>query len=86
MTFIDVWITYAVFGALIFSGVFVWAVRAGQFCNIENARDIPLRAAAPVEDDSGRSVGRLDRYTWIFLGLVLCGVIVAVLRVAVGGG
>lgn len=79
MTFLTVWIAYAICGSIVFSAVFVWAVRARQFSNIDRARYIALRTSD--ESDPARGTpNRIDRWTWlIVLTLALTPVIVAVL-------
>lgn len=49
MTFLEVWIGYAILGSAIFAAGLVWAVRHRQFTDMDSARDIALRA----EDDIG---------------------------------
>ncbi|MDO8588179.1 MAG: hypothetical protein Q7T82_14220 [Armatimonadota bacterium] len=70
MTFLDIWIAYAIVGTTIFSAVFVWAVRSRQFTELDRQRYIALNAADLREHgDAGRRPNRIDRYTW--LGLLL---------------
>ncbi|MDO8683402.1 MAG: cbb3-type cytochrome oxidase assembly protein CcoS [Armatimonadota bacterium] len=75
MTFVDVWIGYAIFGAFVFSAVFVWAVRSRQFTELDRQRYIALRAEKPLEHDSAVRPSRVDRYTCAALLLLTCGVI-----------
>ena len=80
MTFLDVWIGYAIFGVTLFSLVFVWAVRTRQFTDFDRARYIALNAAEQVEsaEQYKRRPGLIDRYTWVFLVLLLLSVITVV--------
>lgn len=57
MTFIKVWIGYALFGTALFSLVFAWAVRARQFSNLDHGRYIPL-GDEQVQDERGRAAER----------------------------
>ena len=51
MTFLEVWVGYALCGATLFSLVFLWAVRERQFSNLDSGRYIPLRAAEEREGE-----------------------------------
>jgi nitrogen fixation-related uncharacterized protein len=85
MTFLDVWIGYAIFGVSIFSVVFIWAVRNRQFSDMDRVRFFALKAAQPVENESDNPVpSRLDRYTWVGLFLITLGVVVSGLWVGYG--
>jgi cbb3-type cytochrome oxidase maturation protein len=42
MDLLTIWILYAIIGVTIFSALFVWAVRSGQFRDQERARHLPL--------------------------------------------
>ena len=79
MTFLDVWIGYSIFGVTLFSLVFVWAVRTRQFTNFDRARFIALNAAEQIENVEHRKPALIDRYTWLFLALLLLTVITVVL-------
>ena len=71
MTFLDVWIAYAIFGSAAFSAVFVWAVRSRQFTELDRQRYIALNAAELRErSDANRRPAGLDRYTWLALLLI----------------
>ena len=86
MTFLDVWIGYAIFGVTIFSAVFVWAVRARQFTDLDRARYIALKSEQPIESAGSRAVGRLDRYTWVGLAVLTLAVVVSGLWLGLRGG
>ena len=43
------WILYTVYGVLVFSLVFLWAVRARQFGDQDRARYLPLGDEVPAE-------------------------------------
>ncbi len=43
MDLLIVWICYSVLGIFIFIGLFLWAVRTGQFRDQERARHLPLQ-------------------------------------------
>lgn len=77
MTFLDVWIGYAICGVTLFSLVFVWAVRTRQFTDFDRARYIALNAAESVEnaEQYKRKPNFLDRYMWLFLVLLLIAVL-----------
>ena len=81
MTFVDVWVAYAIFGAKLFSAMFVWAVRARQFSDMDRGRHIPLTAARKIvqTDDSGRRPAAVDRYTWVLLALLTLAALIAAL-------
>ena len=80
MTFVDVWIWYSVFGAIVSSAVFVWAVRSRQFTELDRQRYIALRAGEQLEKEPvGRMPSLMDRYTWLVLLLLICGVAIAAL-------
>lgn len=68
MTFLDVWIGYTIFGTALFSAIFVWAVRARQFSDLDRARFIPL--SDEEQESSNHKPGRIDRYTWVVLALL----------------
>jgi cbb3-type cytochrome oxidase maturation protein len=71
MSFLTIWIGYAIVGVTIFSLVFVWAVRARQFTDFDRARYIALNAVKQVESDQyDQSISKIDRCTWIMLSLV----------------
>ncbi|MGD0110496.1 MAG: cbb3-type cytochrome oxidase assembly protein CcoS [Armatimonadota bacterium] len=42
MDLLTIWILYAVIGVTLFSLLFVWAVRSGQFRDQHRARYLPL--------------------------------------------
>ena len=88
MTFLEVWVGYAFVGVLVFSFMFTWAVRTGQFSGLDRARHLALRAAEPIEDSEGTSPhpSRLDRYTWLGLALVTTGLLGYTLWVAMRAG
>ena len=71
MTFLTVWIVYAICGTTLFSAVFVWAVRTRQFSNLGRAGRMPLEGLDALEvTDTDRKPGIADRYTWVFLAIV----------------
>jgi nitrogen fixation-related uncharacterized protein len=77
MTFMDVWIGYAIVGTAVFSAIFVWAVRTRQFTELNRQRYIALRAADSLEADRAAVPGRLDRYTWFALALLTLAMVAA---------
>jgi cbb3-type cytochrome oxidase maturation protein len=86
MTFLDIWIIYAVVGTTVFSLFFFWAVRARQFTDLDRGRFIPLESAEIVEGDVSRKKPLwVDRLAWPALFLILAGLTVMVLRVAARG-
>jgi cbb3-type cytochrome oxidase maturation protein len=42
MDLLTIWVLYAIIGIVLFSLLFVWAVRAGQFGDQQRARHLPL--------------------------------------------
>ena len=87
MGFLEVWVGYAIFGVTVFSAAFVWAVRAGQFSKLDRGNGIPINAVEPIEDDGeGRVPAKIDRYTGVFLFVVLAALIAMMLKLAAGGG
>ncbi|HEX3000558.1 MAG TPA: cbb3-type cytochrome oxidase assembly protein CcoS [Armatimonadota bacterium] len=84
MTLLDVWLGYTAIGVMIFSILFAWAVRNGQFADMERARRIALDAAKPVERSRTR-VSTLDRYTWVGIVLIALAMLGSVLWVALRG-
>lgn len=71
MTFLDVWLGYAVFGTIVFSIIFVWAVRARQFSDLDRGRYIPLDGdrTTSSEDEPCRRRSRVDLWG---VALVVC--------------
>ena len=87
MTFVDVWIIYAIFGSVAFCAVFVWAVRTGQFSDLDRARYLALNAAKPYETDEPERVPRsVDRYTVLVLMLLTLGAITSAILMGIRGG
>lgn len=86
MTFLQVWIGYSIFGITVYSAVFVWAVRNGQFTDFDRARYIALKSDSmqPEGDPSAASVSLFDRFMWAGLFVLLLAVIISVFWVAGG--
>lgn len=82
MTFIDVWIGYAIFGVTAFSLVFVWAVRARQFSNLDRGRYIPLDADQTAQDSSDRA-GRADKWGLRIMVIIAAAMLLAAVIVAI---
>jgi nitrogen fixation-related uncharacterized protein len=59
MTLLVMWTTYAVFGVIVYSAVFLWAVRTRQFSSEEQARRLPLECPAVASGDA-----RETRSSW----------------------
>ena len=80
MTLLMMWTTYAVFGVIVFSAVFLWAVRTRQFSSEDRARRLPLECptAVPGEAAEAHSGRRLMAVPAALL-LLAAGVIVALL-------
>jgi nitrogen fixation-related uncharacterized protein len=88
MSLLQVWVLYAIFGTSAFSALFVWAVRAGQFRDLDRGRYIALTSPEPIKTEKpDRKPSRLDRYTWVALAIVSAGVFASALWVAgrIGG-
>jgi hypothetical protein len=73
MTFLRVWVGYAVFGVTAFSAFFVWAVRARQFSNLDRGRYIPLEREGSESED--RQPAKVDRYTGMAIAVISAGLI-----------
>ena len=77
MTFMDVWIGYAIVGTAVFSAIFVWAVRTRQFTELNRQRYIALQAADSLEAEKPNAPGRLDRYTSFALAVLTLAMVTA---------
>lgn len=88
MTLLMVWVCYAAIGFGVFCGVFIWAVRTGQFTDLDRQRYIALHTEEPIEQHQDEALNRLDRYTVHALALLTAAVITVVLWLAYrsGGG
>jgi len=76
MTFMDVWIGYAIFGVTLFSLVFAWAVRTRQFSDLDRGRYIPLDPDEPREAKLAKA-SLLDRWGLRLMLIVAAGMLVA---------
>lgn len=81
MTFLDVWVGYTIAGVILFTAVFLWAARNGQFSNLDKGRHIPLKADKLIEQpwDSETPPSQIDRYTWVSLLLLTVVIIIVVI-------
>jgi len=80
MTLLVMWTTYAVFGVIAFSAVFLWAVRTRQFSSEERARRLPLDCPhAPSVAASGPPAGWRVMVAPALLLLLAAAVIVGLL-------
>lgn len=87
MTFVEVWIGYAIFGTAIFSAAFIWAVRERQFSELHRGGRIPLDADRMDDaDPSERRPTLVDRFTSHALAVLLAGMIALTFWVAAGHG
>ena len=86
MTFLDVWIGYTIFGISLFSAIFVWAVRARQFSDLERGRYIPLsdNDNSEQKSDTDRQPAKIDKYTWVALALITIAAVTAALFIGMG--
>jgi len=75
MTFIGIWVAYALSGIVLASAALVWAVRARQFMDQDRARRLAL--TAPDDGDIDTPPTRADRYTWRGLLLMALAVVAA---------
>jgi len=84
MTFLDIWVGYTIAGVFLFTAVFLWAARNGQFSNLDRGRHIPLDADRLIEKpgDSEVRPSRIDRYTWVSVLLLTVGMMVVVVVAA----
>ena len=85
MTFLTVWIVYAICGSVIFSAVFVWAVRARQFSDLDRARYIALRTSDDI-DPAGKPPGRVDRWTLPVIVVIALAPLAIALWIGLGKG
>jgi len=69
MTFLEVWIGYALIGVLIFALMFAWAVRTGQFTDMDRVRYIAIDQSEVVERPHGR-LSVFDRFAGYMIGLI----------------
>jgi nitrogen fixation-related uncharacterized protein len=83
--FVNLWIGYAIFGSVVLSAIFVWAVRTRQFTELNRQRYIALRAADALETERAANPGKLDRYTWFALAILTLAMITAGLWVGIRG-
>jgi len=72
MTFLEVWIGYAIVGTSAFSAMFIWAVRTRQFKNFDHARKIALKAENLIESDEqvNRKTSAVDKFGLYALFLI----------------
>ncbi len=85
MTFLEVWVGYAIVGTLIFTVMFAWAVRARQFSDMDRARKIALDADKPIEKGGAvRTPSRIDRYTWVGIALITAALLAYTMWAAFG--
>ena len=82
MTFIDVWIGYAIFGVTLFSIVFAWAVRTRQFSDLDRGRYIPLDKDHPSEA-RGSHVSRIDMWGLRVMVLIAAAMLLAAVVVGI---
>ncbi len=57
MDLLTIWILYAIIGVTLFSGLFVWAVRSGQFRDQQRARRLPLECPESDGNAADRNQG-----------------------------
>jgi nitrogen fixation-related uncharacterized protein len=64
---LKVWVGYAICGAIIYSAVFIWAVRNRQFTELDRQRYLALNAEKLPEDGDNlkETPHFLDKYTWV---------------------
>lgn len=82
MTFVQVWVGYAVFGCLLFSSAFLWAVRQGQFHDMDEARFLALDKSSHPDQSDLAKPSKADRAAVAGLLVVALGVLVAVTLLA----
>ena len=78
MTFMSVWLLYAIVGVALFAATFLWAVRTRQFSDLDRARYIALRAEAEDSDRGDPRPSFADRYVWIAIGIAFIGALCCV--------
>jgi cbb3-type cytochrome oxidase maturation protein len=57
MDLLTIWILYAIIGLTLFSALFVWAVRSGQFRDQQRARRLPLECPESGENATDEAQG-----------------------------
>ena len=57
MDLLTIWVLYAIIGVTLFSALFVWAVRSGQFRDQQRARRLPLECPESGEGDGSGKQG-----------------------------
>lgn len=57
MDLLTIWILYAIIGVTLFSILFVWAVRSGQFRDQQRARRLPLESPESGENATDEAQG-----------------------------
>lgn len=88
MTFLEVWVGYAIVGTLIFTVMFSWAVRARQFWGMGRAGSIPLDADTIPDEEQPGPPSRSDRWALIVIAVVSAAILASTLWAAfaqVGG-
>ena len=75
MSFLKIWLVFAGCGAVVFSAVFVWAVRSRQFSDMDRARYIALQDGQTERRDASEPVSCLDRCMPLFLVLLAAAVV-----------
>ena len=85
MTFLEVWVAYAVVGVTVFSAVFVWAVRNRQFTDFDRARYIALRDQ-PEAERASELHSRLDKYVLVGIVLITCAALLTAIVFGLGNG
>jgi len=83
MTLLVMWTTYAVFGVIVYSAVFLWAVRTRQFSSEERARNLPLQCPGGTPDEaagvrSGWRVMAVPLVLLLLAAAVIAGLLVCV--------
>jgi cbb3-type cytochrome oxidase maturation protein len=78
MSLVIVWVAWSIFGGLVFSAMFIWAVRTRQFTEMDRQRYIALRGAQPNEGESdGLRLSLPDRYIGLILAALALGMLIA---------
>ena len=74
MSFIAIWVMWAICGVAALSAALVWAVRTRQFTELDRQRHIPLKAARIREGETPvHAPSRADRFALLAILIVtLC--------------
>lgn len=82
MSFITLWLGYALVGLIGFALVLIWAVRTRQFSNLDRGRYIPLDNSLPA-DEAPLLASAADRWGVRVVGLAAAAAMIAAIALAI---